>query len=122
MHLNHLDLSVPDVALAASFFRTAFGFADIQTKGNGGMAILKGSGGFELVLTRAQPTDRPLYPKTFHIGFLVSSEQEVKDAYLRLTAAGTELPHPPRVVRGSLMFYCHAPGGVLVEVSHRPAV
>ena len=50
MHLNHLDLSVPDVALAASFFRTAFGFADIQTKGNGGMAILKGSGGFELVL------------------------------------------------------------------------
>jgi catechol 2,3-dioxygenase-like lactoylglutathione lyase family enzyme len=121
MQLNHLDLAVPDVALTASFFRTAFGFMDIQAKGNGGMAILKGSDGFELVLTRAQRTDQPLYPRTFHVGFLVSSEQDVMDAYLRLTAAGIDL-HPPRMVRGRLMFYCHAPGGVLVEVSHRAAV
>ena len=120
MQLNHIDLSVPDVALTATFFKTAFEFVEIQTKGNAGMTILKGIGGFELVLTRTQQTDVPLYPKTFHIGFLVSSEQDVKDAYLRLTGAGIELSQPPRLVRGNLMFYCHAPGGILVEVSHRP--
>jgi catechol 2,3-dioxygenase-like lactoylglutathione lyase family enzyme len=122
MQLNHLDLSVPDVALTATFFKIAFGFVDIQTKGNGGMAILEGAGGFVLVLTRARPTDRPLYPRTFHIGFLVSSEQDVKDAFQRLTAAGIDLTHPPGTVRGSLMFYCRAPGGILIEVSHRLTV
>jgi catechol 2,3-dioxygenase-like lactoylglutathione lyase family enzyme len=122
MQLNHLDLSVPDVASAVSFFEAGFGFTLLQTKGNDGMAILRGDCGFVLVLTRAQQTDRPLYPKTFHIGFLLASEQAVMDAYLRIEVAGINLPSPPRAVRGSLMFYCHAPGGILVEVSHRTAV
>jgi catechol 2,3-dioxygenase-like lactoylglutathione lyase family enzyme len=119
VQLNHLDLAVPDVALTANFFRTVFGFVDVQTKGNGGLAILKGSGGFELVLTRTQRTDEPLYPKTFHVGFLVSSEQDVMDAFQRVTAVVPGSLDPPRMVRGSLLFYCHAPGGILVEVSHR---
>jgi catechol 2,3-dioxygenase-like lactoylglutathione lyase family enzyme len=122
MQLNHIDLAVPDVSLTATFFKTAFGFVEIETKGNAGMTILRGSGGFELILTRAQVSNTPQYPKTFHIGFLVSSEQEVQDAYCRLTATAIELPDPPRPVRGHLMFYCRAPGGILVEVSHRPTV
>ncbi len=121
MQLNHLDLSVPDVASAVSFFEASFGFILVQAKGNDGMAILQGSDGFVLVLTRAQPADQPLYPKTFHIGFQVPSEQAVMDAYQRIEGAGVNLPHPPRTMRGTLMFYCQAPGGILVEVSHRTA-
>jgi catechol 2,3-dioxygenase-like lactoylglutathione lyase family enzyme len=120
MQLNHIDLAVPDVALTSGFFKTVFGFVEIETKGNAGMTILNGSDGFELILTRAHASNTPLYPKTFHIGFLVSSEQEVQDTYCRLRATGVELPAPPRSVRGHLMFYCRAPGGILVEVSHRP--
>ena len=120
MQLNHIDLAVPDVVLTATFFKTALGFLEVQTKGNAGMVILRGDGGFELILTRIRESNIPLYPKTFHIGFLVSSEQEVKDAYSRVIATGIELPQPPRPVRGNLLFYCHAPGGILVEVSHRP--
>ncbi len=56
MQLNHLDLSVPDVALARSFFETAFGFTHLATKGNDGMAILQGDGDFILVLTRVAQT------------------------------------------------------------------
>lgn len=119
MQLNHLDLSVPDVAAAVSFFEAGFGFTHLQTKGNHAMAILKGEDGFVLVLTRAQQTDHPLYPKTFHIGFLLASEQAVMAAWGRMEAAGIGLAQAPRVVRGSLMFYCNAPGGILVEVSHR---
>ena len=120
MQLNHIDLAVPNVALTATFFKTALGFAEIQTKGNDGMTILKGSDGFELVLTRTSESN-PAYPKTFHIGFLVPSEQDVHEAYRRVAASGIELPQPPRPVRGHLMFYCRAPGGILIEVSHRPS-
>jgi catechol 2,3-dioxygenase-like lactoylglutathione lyase family enzyme len=120
MQLNHIDLSVPDVALTTSFFETGFGFEQIQKKRSNGMAILKGSDGFTLVLTRSQQSEQ--YPKTFHIGFLVPSEQAVVDAYIRLEVAGIEFQHPPHVVRGCLLFYCYAPGGILIEVSHRLAV
>ena len=119
MQLNHLDLSVPDVAAAATFFEVAFGFTLQQTKGNDGMAILHGEGGFVLVLTRVKDAGEPMYPKTFHIGFLLPSEQAVMSAHARMLDAGIELAQPPRVMRGSLMFYCHVPGGILVEVSHR---
>ena len=117
MHLNHLDLSVPDVAAAVSFFETGFGFHLLQTKGRDGMAIMSGSGGFTLVLTRAA---EPTYPKTFHIGFLLPSEAAVHEAYARITAAGIDAPNPPATMRDSLGFYCHVPGGILVEVSYRP--
>lgn len=122
MQLNHIDLSVPDVALAAAFFKTVFDFVEVQTKGNAGMSILRGIDGFELVLTRTQQTGSPPYPKTFHVGFLVPTEQDVEAAYQRLIATGLDRPEPPHPIRGKLMFYCHAPGGLLVEVSHRPLV
>jgi lactoylglutathione lyase len=120
MQLNHIDLAVPDVALTAAFFKTVFDFVEIETKGNAGMAVLTG-GGFELVLTRMNATPLPPYPKTFHIGFLVSSEEHVRDAYRRVIEAVVEPCDPPRSIRGNLMFYCHAPGAILIEVSHRPA-
>jgi len=120
MRLNHLDLSVPDVAAATAFFEKAFGFRLLETRGNAGMAILEGDGGFVLVLTRAPETGPPLYPKTFHIGFLVACEQAVHEAYERIGRAGIALPDPPAPLRGSLMFYLRGPGNLLVEVSHRP--
>lgn len=121
MQLNHLDLSVPDVAATAAFFEAAFGFTLLQTKGNAGMAILRGEGGVVLVLTRAAPVDHAPYPKTFHIGFLVPSDAEVWVAYESVRRTGIDLPHEPQAVRGGLGFYFHAPGGIMVEVGHRAA-
>ena len=118
MHLNHLDLSVPDVAAAAAFFVDAFGFTVVDKRGNGGMTILTGDGPFVLVLSRCA---EPYYPKTFHIGFLQSSADAVMAAYARLTKAGVEIDEPPREMRGALLFYCRVPGGILVEVAWRPA-
>ena len=117
MQLNHLDLSVPDVAAAAAFFIDGFDFTLTDTRGNGGMAIMTGADGFVLVLTRCV---EPCYPKTFHIGFLQPSAQAVMHAYQRLIAAGIAVPNAPAQMRGSLLFYCHVPGGILVEVGHRP--
>ena len=116
MHLNHLDLSVPDVAAAAAFFADGFGFRIIEERGNHGMAILQGEHAFVLVLTRCAA---PQYPKTFHIGFLLPSEEAVTQAYEKLRAAGVEVPAPPARMRGALLFYCRVPGGILVEVGYR---
>lgn len=117
MQLNHLDLSVPDVGAAAAFFRDGFGFSIVDTRGNDGMVIMKGDGPFVLVLTRCA---EPVYPKTFHIGFLQESPDALMAAYRHLLDAGIDVPSPPGEMRGALLFYCCVPGGILVEVAYRP--
>lgn len=116
MHLNHLDLSVPDVSAAAAFFVDAFGFTIVDERGNGGMTILTGDGPFVLVLTRCAG---PAYPKSFHIGFLQPSADALMAAYARLSAAGVDIAEPPKEMHGALLFYCRVPGGILVEVAYR---
>ena len=122
MQLNHLDLPVPDVAATAAFFTTHFGFRLVDTRGNNGFALLAGSGGFALVLTRRRAEGVQDFPDTFHIGFIVESDAAVHALHARLQVAGVpELP-PVSFQRGATLFYVHAPGGVLVEVSHRASV
>ena len=122
MQLNHLDLPVPDVAVTAAFFTTHFGFRLVDTRGNNGFALLTGSGGFALVLTRRRAEGVQDFPDTFHIGFIVESDAAVHALHARLQVAGVpELP-PVSFQRGATLFYVHAPGGVLVEVSHRASV
>jgi catechol 2,3-dioxygenase-like lactoylglutathione lyase family enzyme len=119
MQLNHLDLPVPDVRATADFFIRFFGFKLDAVKGNDGMAILKGDGGVVLVLTR-RSDDSPAFAKTFHVGFLVPSPQEVPGVHRQLSEGGCTDLSPVSSMRGSTLLYCHAPGGVLVEVGHRP--
>ena len=118
MQLNHIDLPVPDVAAATAFFVDGFGFTLAEQRGNHGMAILT-SPGMVLVLTRSTEA---VYPPSFHIGFLQPSADAVQAAYAHLLASGIAVPEAPKTMRGSLLFYCYAPGGVLVEVSHRGAL
>ena len=114
MQFNHIDLGVTDVVAAAAFFD--FTLDHIMV--NGSRAILDGATGESLVLTH-QPG--PLtYPKNFHIGFLVETEQAVQTKHTELDQAAIEGLSPIRRLRGSLLFYCQAPGAVLIEVAHRP--
>jgi catechol 2,3-dioxygenase-like lactoylglutathione lyase family enzyme len=119
MQLNHLDLPVPDVAATAAFFTTHFGFRLCETRGNNGFALLTGEGGFALVLTRRRAEGAQDYPDNFHIGFLVESDEAVHAAHARMQAAGVPDLPPVSSQRGATLFYVHAPGGILVEVSHR---
>jgi catechol 2,3-dioxygenase-like lactoylglutathione lyase family enzyme len=121
MQLNHLDLPVPDVAATAAFFTTHFGFRLCETRGNNGFALLLGAGGFALVLTRRRAEGAQDFPDNFHIGFLVDSEATVNAIHARLRAADVPDLPPVSVQRGATLFYVHAPGGLLVEVSHRSA-
>lgn len=119
MRLNHLDLQVPDVAATRDFFEAHLGFRCEATKGKDALCILRDETGFVLVLSVHRKDGPTEYPSAFHIGFLLDSEEAVHAQYARMTAAGVHLPNPPEKRRGALLFYFHAPGGVLVEVSHR---
>jgi len=59
MRLNHIDLAVPDIAVARDFFETHLGFTHQQTLGQNGLSILRDEGGLVLVLSRLQRKRRP---------------------------------------------------------------
>lgn len=119
MQLNHLDLSVPDVAVASAFLVRHFGFTLLQTKGQHGMAVLAGDGGVVLVLTRHAA---PAYPKTFHIGFLLDDAAEVAAKHAELAAAGVAGLSALQDLRGAPGFYCQTDWGILLEVAGRMPV
>ena len=117
MQLNHLNLAVADIPEAQRFFETFFDFQCVDSKGADTLAVLKGNGGFTLVLSNLDKATAPVYPKDFHIGFILESREQVEALFQRLQSAGVELPHQPRTMRGSYIFYCHAPSSILLEVS-----
>ncbi|WP_426701387.1 VOC family protein [Rhodanobacter sp. Col0626] len=122
MQLNHMHLSVTDVAAAAAVFVRHFDFALVETRGNNGLAVLKGNGGVVLVLMRlsAGIDADHAYPPMFHLGFLTSDEAQVAVSHAAMKADALEVSDI-ELTRGARRFYCKAPGGILIEVGHEPA-
>ena len=118
MQLNHIDLTVPDVAVVSSFFQAHFHFTLLETRGNNGMAVLQGDGNFILVLTRNTTEHQSSYPDRFHIGFLLDSEQAVSTAYFNMIAAGVEVPSPPKKMHNRFTFYVRLLDSILIEIGH----
>jgi len=122
--LNHINLAVSDVPELTRFFQSGFGFRVGETRGLGKFAVLLGEGGYVLTLTHDKKVTATTYPAPFHVGFLLSSAQDVKQHHARITEAGFDAPAPAFLKRGgpkTFGFYCHAPGGVIVEVSAHAA-
>jgi catechol 2,3-dioxygenase-like lactoylglutathione lyase family enzyme len=121
MQLNHMHLSVTDVAATAAFFVKHFQFTLLEVRGNNGLAILKGEAGVVLVLMRLSSSIDPdkAYPPMFHLGFLTSDEMQVDAAHAAMKADALDVSDV-ELMRGARRFYCKAPGGLLVEVGHEP--
>jgi catechol-2,3-dioxygenase len=122
--LNHINLAVSDVPELTRFFEAGFGFRVAEQRGTGKFAVLLGEDGFALILMHDKKVTSDTYPALFHIGFLLASEEEVRQHYARIVDAGFDAPAPAVLERGgdkTFGFYCHAPGGVMVEVSAHAA-
>ena len=120
MKLNHLNLCTHDVAALADFFTRFFGFELVAMRGKQAFAILRGDDGFALNLMLPVKGAAADYPNGFHTGFLVDGTAQVVDKHRELTAAGMEPGEVQELTRGGIattIFYCNAPGGILVEVS-----
>jgi catechol 2,3-dioxygenase-like lactoylglutathione lyase family enzyme len=114
MKLNHLNLSVTDVQATKAFLETYFGLrveGDAPDRKN--FAILRDDNGMVLTLMQGAPAT-VTYPRTFHIGFIQESEEQVNALYRRLKDDGFDVNPPER--SHAWTFYVQAPGGVLVEV------
>lgn len=122
MILNHLDLYVSDVTATREFFVQHFGFRHQSTRGTGRLAILYDDAGLELVIS--EPIGKlggaeqvAMDVTTYHIGFRLSSTKDVDDVFLGLHSDQSQRIDPPKKMRGRYLFYCLAPGNILVEVS-----
>ncbi|WP_080832135.1 VOC family protein [Cohnella massiliensis] len=110
MKLNHLNLTVTDVAAARDFLQKYFGLKVAGERGNAFAALFDDDG---LVLTLMKGTE-VRYPKTFHIGFGQESEEKVNEINRRLKDDGFDVAPPQR--SHAWTFYVEAPGGFTVEV------
>jgi lactoylglutathione lyase len=115
MKLNHLNLTVTDVAEASQFLEKYFGLRSIGKKGKA-MAFLLDDDGLLLSLTSMKMSKETevKYPASFHIGFMQESEEKVNEINRRLKDDGFAVD-PPQRLHG-YTFYFQAPGGFTVEV------
>jgi catechol 2,3-dioxygenase-like lactoylglutathione lyase family enzyme len=125
MRLNHIDLYVPDVAATRDFFIRYFALKLRQSRGADGLAILEDDSGLEIVLSH--PIENfggadqvRLGVDTYHIGFIQTERADVDRIHHALKSDHAELVGEPRQMRGGYLFYCTAPGRILVEVGWRP--
>ena len=119
-NLNHINLAVSNVPELTRFFQAGFNFRVAEQRGTGKFAVLIGEDNFALILMHDKNVTATTYPGVFHVGFLVDSTEQVNQHHTRLIEAGFDVPTPAILERGgpkTFGFYCHAPGGVMVEVS-----
>lgn len=116
MKLNHINLVVSDVESAIALFETHFQFSCQDIKGDNAIAILKGTDNFSLVLMAAK-ADEMQYPRAFHIGFMLSGEEEVNRCFESLKSSGIPLEKSPAKIRDTFGFYFHF-DNVMIEVGY----
>ncbi|WP_420454251.1 VOC family protein [Rubrivirga sp.] len=116
MTLNHLNLTVTDVAEAKGCLETYFGLRSPEgVEPDDSFAVLIDDAGLVLTLMTVGRATEVVYPPSFHIGFIVENEGRVNELNEQLKSAGFDVK-PPRRFHGAWTFYFKAPGGFTVEV------
>ncbi len=125
MRMNHIGIHVPDVTATTDFLVRHFGLTLREMRGAGGLAILEDDAGLEIVVSHpiekfGGGEQQAIGLVTYHLGFIQTDRLEVDRLYRQLKESDAELVGEPREMRGGYLFYCMAPGRVLIEVGWRP--
>lgn len=126
MRMNHVDIHVPDIGATSAFLTRHFGLTLQDMRGVNGLAILNDDAGLEIVISRpiekfGGVDQQELGRVTYHLGFIQAGRDDVDRLYCDLKESDAELIGEPREMRGGYLFYCLAPGRVLIEVGWRSA-
>jgi lactoylglutathione lyase len=114
MKLNHVNLAVDDVPEARRFLEGHFGLRPVG-EGHKNFQILLDDDGFVLTLMGVGRDNTVSYPKTFHVGFIQSSDAEVGSINQRIKDDGLDV-EPPSQQHGAWSFSFRAPGGFWIVV------
>jgi len=119
VNLNHLNLTVPNVATARLFFEKHFNFKCIDVKGDNLLAVLNDSNGFIFTLMSETFNKNGVsaYPQNFHFGFILNSKDEVNNLYKQLKEDGIHLENEPSKIRNSFGFYFYF-DNLFIEIGH----
>ena len=116
MKLNHINLVVADVAETIRLFETYFNFKCTGIKGENSIAVLKGADDFTLVIM-ANKDGEAIYPKAFHIGFMLNDPDSVTQIYQQLKNDGIAIGQEPKKIRDSFGFYFNF-DSIMIEIGH----
>jgi catechol 2,3-dioxygenase-like lactoylglutathione lyase family enzyme len=119
MTLNHINLSVSDVAGATAMFRDYFGLSLREEKGNGVLNVLEDDAGFILILSNLEKDVQYAYPRDFHIGFYLDTKEAVNALFEKITDAGFPATNCPKLLRDAWTFYFVAFDTLTIEVTCR---
>ena len=108
MKLDHINLTVENVVEASTFLKKHFGYQDIFEDNNAGMAGLEDGSGLSVLLMKGSSAS---YPKYFHVGFDVETEENVNAFHEKLVADGMKISPPEQEAWGSYTFHFKIPGG-----------
>jgi len=116
MTINHLNLIVTDVTKAVQFFETYFEFTCEFIKGDSVIAVLNNKENFTLVIMGHKNGDT-IYPKDFHIGFMLDCSEQVDAIYEKLGNGKVDITQSPQKIRDSYAFYFYF-DNLFIEVGH----
>jgi catechol 2,3-dioxygenase-like lactoylglutathione lyase family enzyme len=118
--LRHLALNVKDVAHAVNFYRRVFGMR-VVWQPDPDNAYLS-SGCDNLALHRGPAGDRS--PQSLnHLGFIVSTIEELEAGYQWAHLNQLDIPRPLRRHRdGSVSYYVRDPDGNLIQMLYEPSI
>ncbi len=108
MKLDHINLTVGNVVEASTFLKKHFDYKDIFDDNNAGMAALSDGSAIHILLMKGSSGT---YPKYFHIGFDMGTEENVMTMYERLKNDSVEIDPPEYTAWGSYTFNFKCPGG-----------
>jgi predicted enzyme related to lactoylglutathione lyase len=125
MKLNHIDIHVPDVDETSKFFIDNFGMRLEAMRATTSpfyatttILSLSSATRSKKLWSRPNCHWRRDLPSRFHR----SDTCEVDAVYARIRANSADVPPRPSAIWGGWVFYCRAPGQILIEVSPVPGV
>ncbi len=119
--MRHVALNVADIAACERFYVDLLGMS-VEWRPDPDNVYLT-SGNDNLALHCVPDAGVPLAgsQRLDHIGFFLSSPDQVDDWYEFLNAGNVEIMAPPRTHRdGARSFYCRDPAGTVVQVIFHP--
>ena len=115
MRLNHIDLQVSSVSAARTFFETHFGLrCTFQRREE--IALMEDDAGLSLGVSNLFESDAPVYPRDFHIGFILARESDVRALHERVRDSGVEIRTELSHGGPNIYFMCVGPDGIGIEV------